>query len=326
MNKVKMIGSVTLFLALLISCDRANPAKDFGYETSSDGKGIAITSYKGVKPDVVIPAKIEGLPVVTVGGSAFKGKPITSVKIPAGVTSIESSAFSGCTNLTSVKIPAGVTSIANYAFSGCTNLTSVEIPDGVTSIGGAAFGGCTNLTSVKIPASVTSIAGYAFSGCTNLTSVEIPVSVTRIGVFAFKGCTNLTSVKIPAGVTSIEDYAFSECTNLTSVEIPAGVTSIGVFAFKGCTNLTSVEIPAGVTRIGEEAFYDCGLESITIPDSVKEIELYGLGNVPIIRIGGNVKNSRTPHKDTQFKKYYDANGQKAGTYTRNGDQWSAQFE
>ena len=45
--------------------------------------------------------------------------------IPNSVTSIGSSAFSGCVGLTSVTIPSSVTSIGNYAFSRCTGLTSI---------------------------------------------------------------------------------------------------------------------------------------------------------------------------------------------------------
>ena len=61
--------------------------------------------------------------------------------ITYSVTSIGSSAFSGCTGLTSITIPSSVTSIGNGAFSGCTGLTSIEIPNSVTSIGNGAFNG-----------------------------------------------------------------------------------------------------------------------------------------------------------------------------------------
>ena len=118
-----------------------------------------------------------------------------NVTIPNNVTSI-GIAFYRNTNLTSVTIPASITSISNSAFEGCTALTSVIIPASVTSIGNYAFEGCTALTGVIIPASITSIGNYAFLGCTSLTSVIIPASVMSIGHNAFQRCTNLTLVTL----------------------------------------------------------------------------------------------------------------------------------
>ncbi|MDR0855790.1 MAG: leucine-rich repeat domain-containing protein, partial [Clostridiales bacterium] len=75
-------------------------------------------------------------------------------------------------SLTSITIPAGVTSIGNYAFRYCNGLTSITIPAGVTSLGSFAFANCSGLTSITIPAGVTSIGSSAFSGCTALTTIN----------------------------------------------------------------------------------------------------------------------------------------------------------
>lgn len=50
------------------------------------------------------------------------------------VTSIGSSAFSGCGNLTSIIIPSTVTTIHNYAFNGCVGLKEVKLADGPAAI------------------------------------------------------------------------------------------------------------------------------------------------------------------------------------------------
>ena len=147
-----------------------------------------------------------------------------------------------------------VTSIGSSAFSGCTSLTSVTVPNGVTSIGSSAFSGCTSLTSVTIGNSVTSIGDSAFSDCASLTSITIPNSVTTIGNNAFSGCSSLTSVTIPNSVESIGDNAFQNCSSLTSATIGNNVTSIGSSAFFGCSKLKKIEVPDSVTYIGSKAF------------------------------------------------------------------------
>jgi len=113
--------------------------------------------------------------------AAISPKPTGAVTIPSTlggkpVTSIGSSAFSGCSGLTSVTIPSSVTSIGEAAFSGCSGLTSVTIPNSVTSIVSSAFFYCSSLTSVTMPSSVTFLyagegpRGFvgAFEGCEKL--------------------------------------------------------------------------------------------------------------------------------------------------------------
>ena len=170
----------------------------------------------------------------------LNGEEVKDLVIPNGVTSIEGSAFYGCTGLTSVTIDNSVTSIGNAAFYGCTGLTSVCIGNGVTSIGHSAFSGCSGLTSVTLGSSVTSIDNNAFSECSDLTSVTLPNSVTHIGCEAFYGCSSLTSVTIPNSVTLIRDYTFYGCNALTSITIGSGVNTIGTQAFANCLELTDV--------------------------------------------------------------------------------------
>ena len=195
-------------------------------------------------------------------------------------TSIEMSAFNGCTSLISINIPNSVIWIGGWAFTGCTSLASVTIGNGVTSIGDMAFRDCTSLTSIVIPNSVTSIGYAAFLDCTSLSSINIPDSVTSIGTTTFSGCTSLSSINIPDSVTSIGSNTFSGCTSLASVTIGNSVTSIGNSAFNGCTSLTSIVIPSSVTSIGAQAFYGCTslssvrFDGIIVADDFSEGELF----------------------------------------------------
>ncbi|MBO8433362.1 MAG: leucine-rich repeat protein [Bacteroidetes bacterium] len=57
------------------------------------------------------------------------------------VTRIGDGALQICYNLTSIEMPAGLTTVGGYAFLGCSDLTTIEMPAGLTSIGWDAFFG-----------------------------------------------------------------------------------------------------------------------------------------------------------------------------------------
>ena len=212
--------------------------------------------------------------VTSIGSSAFSGcASLKSITIPSSVTEIGGSAFSGCASLKSITIPSSVTKIGWYAFKGCTSLTSIAIPDSVTEMGWAVFDGCKSLTSIVLPDSLTEIGDGTFWNCERLTSITIPDGVISIGKCAFQNCKNLTSITIPDGVISIGCHAFQDCKSLGSITIPGNVMEIEWYAFKGCTSLTSIAIPNGVTNIDEGTFENCtNLTSITIPNGVLSIE------------------------------------------------------
>ncbi len=206
-----------------------------------NGDEVTINGYLGTETDLVIPSTIQGLPVTSIGNSAFFDcDSLTGITIPDSVTTIGDRAFYDCESLASITIPESVTSIGYEAFRTCASLTSITIPESVTSIGYGAFENCISLTSIIIPGSVTSIGDSAFRSCYSLTSITIPDSVTGISDWAFAYCESLTSITIPESVTSIGGHAFRYCNSLTSITIPGSVTSVGEFAFYTCTNLTTV--------------------------------------------------------------------------------------
>ena len=153
-----------------------------------------IRGYDGTDTVVVIPAKINGIPVETIGRAAFYGSSVTSVTIPDSVTFISDLAFANCSNLTNISIPNSVTSIGSSAFEYCTSLKSITLPSSLRTISQALFFDCSQLTTIQIPDSVSSILAYAFYNCRNLKTIRIPVSVTFIESYAFDGCPNSMTV------------------------------------------------------------------------------------------------------------------------------------
>jgi hypothetical protein len=234
---------------------------------------------------------------------------LTSVMIPASITTIGIAPFAGCTNLSAITVdaandnysslagvlfdksrtrvvefpggqaggytvPNGVISIGDDAFAICPALTSVTIPNGVTWIMSGAFYDCPGLTNVSLPDGLAEIDAGAFYLCSRLADLALPDSVQFIGNNAFGYCRNLTSLSTGNGLAVVGDWNLMTCSNLTSVTLGTNVNTIGPNAFHGCVGLTNVTIGANVASIGAQAFAGCpSLANITIPASVTAMDL-----------------------------------------------------
>ena len=224
-------------------------------------------------------------------------------------------AFKDCSRLTSLTLPAGITTIGRNAFSGCSGLTSLTLPAGITTIGRNAFDGCSGLTSLTLPAGITSIGGYAFSGCSGLTSLTLPAGITSIGYETFYGCSGLTSLTLPAGITSIGFGAFYGCSGLTSLTLPAGITSISDKAFYGCSGLASIYVYAEkVPKMDSDAFKGCDAKNCILYVPKGTYDDYWLSNFGyfenIVEFDATGIDKTTTSTEVEEVSRYSVNGQR----------------
>ena len=209
---------------------------------------------------------------------------LTQVTLPATLQQIGFQSFCDCKELTQIGtaaggtnnvLPASLTSIYNSAFSGCAKLETITLPEGLKTIGTYAFSGC-GLTSAALPKSLTTLSENAFTGCEKLSSVTIPEDggLTAIENYTFEECTALVSVTIPGNIKTIGGWAFYK-SGLASVTIAEGVETIEATAFNYCDNLATLHLPASVTEIGsgyaETFLHACEkLETITVDENNTE--------------------------------------------------------
>ena len=244
------------------------------FALNDDGLSYSVTDIGTcTDKDIIIPGTYEGLPVTAIADKAFYWcNLITSIRIPASVSSIGSQSFAICVSLRYIEVDENNkyyksidgdlyskdgTILVRYAIG--KQDSSFTIPNSVKTISGYAFYRCIALTSISISNSVIDIGNNAFASCQSLTSLIIPDSVKTIGIEAFKGCKSIVSVVIGDSVTSIGNNAFNSCSSLATLELGDSVESIGLYAFCDCTSLTSVTMSDSVKKIDYRGFSGCSV-------------------------------------------------------------------
>ncbi|MCL2089144.1 MAG: leucine-rich repeat protein [Oscillospiraceae bacterium] len=147
-KKMALVALSLAFIFALAGCSaKGEPAENFNYGKNAEEDGIIIRGYKGENTEIVIPEKIDGLPVVTLNDRAFaENTDLVKITIPKTVEEIGSFAFTGCSALEDVVLSEGLLVIKSSAFVGCSALVNINIPESVEEIEAGAFMLCTSLS------------------------------------------------------------------------------------------------------------------------------------------------------------------------------------
>lgn len=277
---------------------------DFKYEQGSDTKeGAIITginSNKNYPAYFEVPKKVLGRPVVGIGDNAFYGLDrITTIVLPASVTSIGDKAFGNCPNLEKVIVKGDLDYVGIDIFEGSDNWEGFdtdedfimfeeflykcreELPSNsvLKSIKYQGVGEESANNFVYIPENVKGLCSGSFKNQPGLVKVEMPDDYVTIENDTFFNCVNLSKVVIN-DVTSIGDRAFAYCLSLDTIDLK-NIDFIGAQAFDS-TNLGAngeVVLSDKLEVIGERTFANCAnLTELNIPNSVTKIDNYAFEN------------------------------------------------
>ncbi len=185
------------------------------------------------------------------------------------LTSIQAHGFEGMKNLQYIDFAdAKLTNVDNFAFRYCESLQSLTLPEGVDYIGRYAFYGCKALRSLTLPATVDYIGEFAFVHDTELNvyfaADELPLTLAENWDYGIKG--------YYVGVTNVvetDEWDYAEKTDGT----------VAIIKYKGAEkSLDLTAFPYGaVSVIGGSAFEYSKVESITLPETLKEIHRNAFG-------------------------------------------------
>lgn len=102
---------------------------------SINGNEVTINGLKEECSTLVLPERINGLPVTRINSGAFyKNKKLSLIDLPSTLKVIDDQAFRDCTALKTVYFPQKMTKLGDYLFYHCTSLTTLSLPKTCTTV------------------------------------------------------------------------------------------------------------------------------------------------------------------------------------------------
>lgn len=225
----------------------------FVFDLITNGTAYSVSKGDGIGyvSSVTIPETYEGLPVTTVEGSAFDGcSSLVEINIPDSVTNIElgieggytaGSAFNGCRNLLYVNVYP-TKEVTNPKFMSHDGVLYEFLTGGGVSL---KYYPKYREGAYVIPDYVTELPSKSLYSKTYLTELVIPEGIKKIGANAFQSCSKLTKIVfIDAGPDAPEialgKDVFKSNSALVEITLPSNISNITATMFDGCSKLEKI--------------------------------------------------------------------------------------
>ena len=256
--------------------------------------------------DIAVPQTItvEGVDytVTELSEKAFDEADITSLALPSSIKKLGYESISFCTELKKVNVPASVEEIAEGTFGFCVGITDFTFEEGNNHFIMESDMLMTadkkrlihlfyaededKTLNVTLPSTITSIDECALAGCRSVKEIKLHEGVEKIGLDAFS-ITSLSSIEIPASVTFLGEAFVSSIPGLKKITVAEGNTCckfVNDALYNADMTLfymvlpgnNKIEIAETVTRIGNHAIESTELETLVIPDNVREIGIQAI--------------------------------------------------
>ncbi len=214
------------------------------YDNLSDTYNPAI--YYGQNGKVIIPEKVNGYTVVSIGTHSFNNCLFSYIQLPETIKTIHECAF--------------------YK----SHLEEIDVPLGNETILTSAFRECKYLTKARI--SCQYVPAMCFYGCDILESVEFKTPVEYVLEAAFQYCSYLETLSFPEGLEYLNSGALRYC-GPKKLILPSTLFMIWYDAFEGIHNLREVilarETPPNITYYSNSFLPDNITPVLYVPDETK---------------------------------------------------------
>lgn len=186
--------------------------------------------------------------------------------------------------------------IEDRAFFHNNEITRLTLPENLEHLGAFSFSSCPALSdTLVLPKNLKEIGNDAFCG-TNISCLVIkseklePIDSTLENNFFFN-CANLQTIVCEQSVKNLTFSLLRSAHNLEEVVFPESLNEIPEAFFAHAKISGRVSFPKDLKTVGWSAFFDAKIDSVILPNSVKEIRSYAFNysTVRKIDIGSEIE-------------------------------------